>query len=100
MATHNHLSKHIELFVDSMAKETFVEFADVYEDGLLHLRGIMRNARRVFVWRLSREAIATSIIYQLGAKSDLSEMENKFIRREERVLKSLESRIKTQYLTC
>lgn len=72
-----------------MAKETFVEFADVYEASLPHLRGIMRNARKVFVWSISREAMATSIIYQLGAKSDFSELENKFIGREERVLNNL-----------
>lgn len=51
-----------------MAKETFVDFADVYEDSLLHLRGIMRNARKVLVWRLRRNAIATSIIDQLGGQ--------------------------------
>lgn len=59
----------------------------------------MRNARKVFVWRLRREARATSIIYQRGAKPDVSDLENKFIVREEIVLnESPESRIKTQYL--
>lgn len=51
-----------------MAKKTFVEFVDVYEDSLLHLRGIMGNARKVFVWRLDREGMGTSIIYHLGPK--------------------------------
>lgn len=60
----------------------------------------MRNARKMFVQRLSREAMANSTIYQLGARSGFSELQNKFIGREERVLRSLESRIKTQYLTC
>lgn len=99
----NHLFKRLlttsqqtytKLFVDSMIKETLVEFADSF----LHFRDTMRNISKVFVWRLRREARATSIIYQLGPKPNASDLENKFIIREEIILKSLE-RIKTQNLT-
>lgn len=43
----------------------------------------MRKAKKVSVQRLSREAITNSVTYQLGIKSDLSELENKFIGRGE-----------------
>lgn len=56
--------------------------------------GHMRNARKVSDQSLSREEMANRVTYQLGTKSDFSEPEEKFIGREERVLRSLESRIK------
>lgn len=55
------LANICQAFLQTAWQETFEELDGIYEDSLPHFRGIMRNGRKAFVWRLSRETMAISI---------------------------------------